>query len=106
MKKKIDLTINTNLELRTPISARNNQEVIFSGKGSGAVISNRRGRFWNTNAQASQSGKKSVSPSKKCFDTNNSSSKKYNPNFVHRVEHFQQEIDEFKLELDSYLSSP
>jgi hypothetical protein len=49
MKRKNTSTINNHMVgLRTPKSARKREDVIYSGLGSGAVLSNRRDRFWNT----------------------------------------------------------
>lgn len=106
MKRKNHLTINTNVGLRTPRTGKKSSNVVYSGKGSGAILSNRRGRFWNSNARGSKSGRKSMSPNKRNRVGDYSSSKKYNKNFVNKMENFQTEIDEFKVEVDHFLSSP
>lgn len=47
MKRKPELLISTEEFLKTPVSNRGNNltQVMYSGKGSGAVYSNRRNRF-------------------------------------------------------------
>jgi len=69
--------------LKTPKSGKKNSNVIYSKNGSGAILSNRRGRFWNNNvgtARSCKSGRKL----KRGF----SSSKKYKKDFVSKMENF------------------
>ena len=107
MKRKNFQTFNSNRGLKTPRSVRNgNKSMIYSGNGSGAILSNRRGRFWNSNVGGPKSGRKSVSPMKQRVRGNVSSSKKYNQQFVSKMENLGQEIDEFKVEVDQYITSP
>lgn len=105
MKRRHHLATKANRVLKTPKSGKN-ISLVFSGKGSGALLSNRRGRFWNNNTNLSKSGRKSVSPNKKRLGTGFSSSKKYDEDFVNKMENFKNEIEEFKVEVDEYLSSP
>ena len=112
MNRKPELIINTEEFLKTPVSNRANTgaQVLYSGKGSGAVYSNRRNRFWNDNSASGvrPALKNTHSPVKGSLIGQQvyNSSKNYDPEFVAKVESFKHEIEEFKADLDTYLSSP